>query len=74
MNANRPAPVRIRKSKELLGVTAVTFLTLCVWLGPDRAVFLLAVVAIGSLWLLGCRRWPLVAIFTIGVIRGLLRR
>ena len=31
---NTPAPKRIRRSKELLGVSAVTFLTLCVWIGP----------------------------------------
>jgi hypothetical protein len=37
-------------------------------------VFLIAVAAVVSGWFLACRRWPLVAIFTTGFIRGLLRR
>jgi hypothetical protein len=56
------------------GLSATTFLLLGVWLGPDRAVFLLTVIAILTLWFLACRRWPIVAIFTAGVVRGLLRR
>jgi hypothetical protein len=34
--SNAPAPKRIRKSKQLLGVSAITFLTLCVWVGRSR--------------------------------------
>ena len=33
-----------------LGLSATTFLMLCMWLGPDRAVFLLTAVAIAAAW------------------------
>ena len=38
-------PKTIRRSKQLLGVSAVTFLTLCVWLGPHVACWLIAIAA-----------------------------
>jgi hypothetical protein len=62
------------KREAQIGVTATTFLALSIWIGPDRAVFLFAVVAIVAIWIASCHRWPLVAVFTIGVVRGLLRR
>jgi hypothetical protein len=67
-------PKHTHSRRALLGVSATTFLLLGIWLGPDRAVFLIAVAAVVSGWFLACRRWPLVAIFTTGFIRGLLRR
>jgi hypothetical protein len=73
MSATR-YPARIRRSKDLLGVSAVTFLTLCMWLGPPLACSLLIIVAIMALWFFACRRWPIVAWFTAGFIRGLMRR
>jgi hypothetical protein len=56
------------------GISATTFLMLGIWLGPDRAVFLIVVVAIVSLWFLACRRWPWFAWFTINFLNGLFRR
>lgn len=56
------------------GLSAVTFLVLCIWLGPDRACFLLTVVAIVAGWFWACRRWPIVAYITWGFIRGLCGR
>jgi hypothetical protein len=39
------------------GLSATTFIMLCIWLGPDRAVFLITVTAILTVWFLACRRW-----------------
>ena len=66
-------PPRIRSSKRLLAISATTFLLLGIWLGPDRAVFMIAVAAIVAGWVALCRRFPLVAIFTLGLFRGLVR-
>ena len=60
--------------EERLGISATTFLMLCLWLGPRLAVSLIVVVGVGTLWFLACRRWPLFAIFSIGLLRGLFRR
>jgi hypothetical protein len=57
-----------------IGLSATTFLLLGIWLGPDRACFLIAVAAILTVWFWACRRWPLVAVFTLGFFRGLLGR
>ena len=67
----RAAPKRIRRSKDLLVVTAVTFLTLCVWIDPNRTLFFLALIAIGWTWFWLCRRFPLVAWGLMGFIGGL---
>jgi hypothetical protein len=48
------------------GLSATTFLILCIWLGPRLACSLPIVVAIATLWFLACRRWPIVAVFTAG--------
>lgn len=56
------------------GLSVTTFIMLCVWLGPRLACSLLFVIGVGAVWFLACRRWPIVAIFTAGVVRGLLRR
>ena len=63
-----------RRDSELLGISATTFLTLCLWLGPQVACSLIFVIAIGYVWFAACRRWPIVAVFTVGLIRGLFRR
>jgi hypothetical protein len=60
--------------EDRLGVSATTFLTLCIWLGPDRAVFLVTIAAIGSGWFWLCRKWPILGWATLGFIRGLLGR
>jgi hypothetical protein len=67
-------PAGIRRSKDLLGVTATTLLMLCIWLGPDRACLFIAIAAVLTIWVLACRRWPLVLVFRMGILRGLLRR
>jgi hypothetical protein len=53
--------VRIHRSKDLLGLSATTFLLLCIWLGPNLACFLIAVVALLAAWFALCRRYPAVA-------------
>ena len=71
------APKRIWKSKELLVVSAVAFLTLCVWIGPSAACWLVAITAIIACWVLLCRRFPMVgwftAVFFDGFLGGLFR-
>lgn len=71
-------PRRVRSSKELLSVSAVTFLALCVWMGPDRACFFVAVAAIIAAWVALCRRFPFVGVLTLlffdGLVSGLFRR
>ena len=67
---NTPAPKRIRRSKRALGVTAVTFLTLCVWLGPHAACWLIAIAAVVALWAALCRRFPVVGYLTGAFFRG----
>ena len=62
------------------GLSATTFLMLGIWLGPDRAVFLIVVAAIVALWVQVCRRFPVVArltyvffnSFVLGLISGLI--
>jgi hypothetical protein len=65
---------RTRSTKILLGASATTFLTLCVWLGPDRACFFIAIAAILTVWFWLCRRSPAVGWLTVGFIRGLTGR
>jgi hypothetical protein len=67
-------PVRIRRSKDLLGVSAVTFLTLCVAWGQNRACFVIAFASVLVGWLALCRRYPTVAWITMGFLRGLFGR
>jgi hypothetical protein len=63
-----------KRDEALLGISATTFLILCIWLGPHVAFSLIVVSALIAGWVLACRRWPIVAVFTLGFIRGLLRR
>lgn len=76
---NTPVPKRIRRSKELLGVSAVTFLALAIWMGPNAACWVIAIAAViaGWVWLAG--RFPVVGwltyvffnSFMVGLIGGL---
>ena len=74
MSTPHPTPARIRRSKDLLGVSAVTFLTLGIAWGPSRACFVITVIAIGWAWFALCRRYPAIAYATLGFLRGLFGR
>ena len=69
MSATR-YPARIRRSKDLLAVTAVTYLMLAVALGGHAAFYLVVASAVVALWAAACRRYPLVRWFTIGLVGG----
>jgi hypothetical protein len=73
MNTNI-ASARYGKAKRAaqIGMTATTLLTLCMWLGPNRALFVVLVA--GGLWarFATCRRYPAVA--WMGFLRGLFGR
>ena len=69
-----PAPAKPISDEERLGISATTFLAMCIWRGPNRTRFLLMLVAIGTAWWWLCRRFPVVAWFTLGVLRGLFGR
>jgi hypothetical protein len=56
------------------GISATTYLLLVAAWGPHRAFYVVIVAAILTAWFMACRRWPLLAVFSIGVLRGLLRR
>ena len=47
-----------KRDKALLGISATTFLLLCVWIGPHAACWLIAVAAIITGWVWLCRRFP----------------
>ena len=64
----------LKSDEERLGVSATTYLTLCAWLGIHAAFAFVVVTAIAWIWLALCRRYPMIAIFTISLIRGLFRR
>ena len=74
MDATRqtPAPTRIRKSKDLLAVSAITFLTLSVWIGPTAACWLIGIAAFVASWVALCRKWPFVGAFTSAFLVGFL--
>jgi hypothetical protein len=72
MNTTRPTPARIRKSKELLDLSAVTFLALCVWMGPHAACWFIAIAAIVAGWVWLCRRFPTFGCFTLVFFDGFL--
>jgi 4-hydroxybenzoate polyprenyltransferase len=65
---------RTHSRRVLLGVSATTYLALCVWLGPQVATALIFVAGVGTLWWLACRRWPWFAMFSLGFMRGLFQR
>ena len=61
----QPAPDRAMAS-------ALLFLTLCVAWGPDRACFVIVIVAIAATWFALCKRWPLVGYFSVVFFGGFL--
>ena len=73
--ADAPYPARIRNPKRLLAVSATTFLLLGIWLGPDRAVFLIMIAAIVAAWIWLAARFPTVGdltyVFFYGFVGGL---
>jgi hypothetical protein len=62
---------RTHSRKLLLGASATTFLTLCVWIGPDRTVFFLTVIALGLGYAWLVRHHPLIAWGVLGFFEGL---
>jgi hypothetical protein len=76
LDNNISAPTRFGKPKRAaqIGVTDTTFLALRVWIGPDRASFLMAIAAILTIWFWLCRRFPTAAWIDTGFIRALTGR
>jgi hypothetical protein len=72
--ASGPMPKRTHSRRVLLGVSATTYLALCVWLGPNIATFLIVVVAIGAVWFWFAGRFPRTAWVAYGFLRGLFGR
>jgi hypothetical protein len=64
-------PSKSKHVQLLWGVSASTFLTLCIAWGPRRACFVIAVAFILWAWVAACGRWPGVSIFTSGFLTGL---
>ena len=62
------------RDKELLGLSATIYLLLGVWLGPNRALFVVLLAAIGFGWFRLCARYPKVAWITLSFVRGLAGR
>ena len=64
------------KRRNQLGLSATTFLILCIWLGPDRACFFIGLAAFIAVWAALCKRFPALGWFTtaffFGVVNGLL--
>ena len=75
------ASARYGKAKRAtqIGISATTFLTLCVWIGPNAACWLIAIAAIVTGWVLLAHRLPVVGwltyvffnSFVLGLISGL---
>jgi hypothetical protein len=61
--------------EDRLSISATTFLLLCLWLGPQLACWLIAIVAIVAMWIALCRRFPflghLTVVFVGGFVSGL---
>jgi Flp pilus assembly protein TadB len=72
--ASGPMPKRTHSRKALLGVSAMTYLALCVWLGPKVATSLIIVAALLAAWFWTCRRHPTAAWLTWAFMRGLAGR
>jgi hypothetical protein len=52
------------------GLSAVVFLMLCIWLGPQAACWLVAIAAIVAMWVALCRRFPVVGYLTYRFFLG----
>jgi hypothetical protein len=70
-----PTPKRTHSRQALIGISATTYLMLCLWLGPHAACWLIALAAIIAGWVWLAYRFPLVGWFTTvffaGFISGL---
>jgi hypothetical protein len=60
------------KRAQQLGLTAVTFLMLSIWIGPDRACFFILIAAALTVWFWLIRRFPHLGIAAMGFISGLI--
>ena len=71
MNASLAQP-RYGKAKRAaqIGVTATTFLALCIWLGPNAACWLIVIAAFIACWAWLCVRFPFFGVFTVACISG----
>jgi hypothetical protein len=65
---------RTHRRKLLLGQSAVTYLTLAVAFGPNRALFFILIAAFLTAFFTLCRPWPWLSYVLLGFIRGLLDR
>lgn len=63
-----------RKREAQLGLSATTFLMLCLWLGPRLACSWLTVIGAVALWLALGRRWPILVSLSASFVRGLFGR
>jgi hypothetical protein len=63
-----------KRDQELLERPATTYPLLVVWLGPNLTLSFCFVTLFAAVWIACCKRWPWFAVFTIGFIRGLLKR
>lgn len=59
-----------RRDQQLIGISAVTYLILCLWLGPHGAFYLVLATAIITVWWALCRRFPFVGVMTIAMLTG----
>ena len=66
----KATPVRIRRSKDLLVVSAVTYLVLALALGVHVAFVLVIASAIIALWVAAARRFPVIGALTAAFFRG----
>jgi hypothetical protein len=64
-------PSRSPRVAELWGVSATTFLVLCIAFGPHRAVTWIVVAAIAGGFVALCRRFPMVGAFAVLVMCNL---
>jgi hypothetical protein len=70
----QPLTAMVYSDADRTGLSATTFLILCIWLGPRLACSWLTVVAAVALWAAACRRWPILVSLSASFLRGLLGR
>ena len=67
---HRPARYGKAKRAAQIGLSAVTYLMLCIRMGPHRAGFFVAASAILTVWIWLCYRFPLFGIITMIFLSG----
>jgi hypothetical protein len=65
-----PMPKRTHSRRVLLGTSATTYLTLCVWLGPTAAFWLTVIGGWTLFWFWLCGRFPVLGWFTSAFLTG----